>query len=93
MDRETRRRVILIPLAMWGGLLVLLLVSALYAHFSGAPARSWVNLAIAVGMWLIISLVLMQLRKSPALVRLAAMAGLIWASFLFILTFADLLTR
>ena len=35
----------------------------------------------------------MQLRSSAALVRLASMTGLVWASFLFILTFADVLTR
>lgn len=93
MDRDTRRRVVFVPLALWVGLIVLLAITAVYANVGAAPGKGIVNIAIAIGMWLVIAVMLMQLRRSAALIRLTAIAGLVWGSFLFILTFADLLTR
>ncbi|MGN6375212.1 MAG: hypothetical protein ACTHMG_06625 [Sphingomonas sp.] len=94
MDRETRRRVLWVPLAMWVALLGLLALTAGYAHISTAPGSGGTaNLIIMAVMWAVIAMILMQVRESSAIVRLAAMAGLIWASFLFLFTFADLLTR
>ena len=93
MKPETRRRVILAPLATWAGLMVLLAVTALYAYLPSAPIKPEVSLAIGIAKALLIALFFMQLRKNASLIRLASMAGLVWASFLFMLTFADLLTR
>jgi hypothetical protein len=35
----------------------------------------------------------MELGKASGITRIAAAAGLLWASFMFLLTFADVLTR
>jgi cytochrome c oxidase subunit 4 len=93
LGRDVRRFVILAPLATWAGLMVLLALTAIYAYLPDAPIKPAVSLTIGVAKALLIALFFMQLRKSAGLVRLASMAGLIWGSFLFILTFADVLTR
>jgi cytochrome c oxidase subunit 4 len=93
MKRETRRRVIIAPLATWAGLMALLAVTAIYAYLPSVPIKPEVSLAIGIAKALLIALFFMQLRKNASLIRLASMAGLVWASFLFMLTFADILTR
>ncbi|MGN6621328.1 MAG: cytochrome C oxidase subunit IV family protein [Sphingomonas sp.] len=93
MTDDTRRFVILAPLAIWAGLMVLLGLTAVYAYLPAAPIKPAISLSIGIAKALLIAMFFMQLRKSAELVRLASMVGLIWASFLFILTFADLLTR
>ena len=93
MNRECRRFVILAPIAIWFALMVLLTLTVIYAYWPGAPIKPWIGLTIGVAKALLIALFFMQLRKSAGLVKLASVAGLIWASFLFMLTFADLLTR
>jgi len=93
MTRECRRFVILAPIASWAGLMVLLTLTVLYAYWPGAPIKPEIGLSIGIAKALLIALFFMQLRKSAGLVKLASLAGLIWASFLFMLTFADLLTR
>lgn len=93
MTRDTRLFVILAPLAIWAALMVLLTLTVLYAYTPGTPIKPEIGLTIGIAKALLIALFFMQLRKSAGLVRLASMAGLIWASLLFILTFADLLTR
>ena len=49
--------------------------------------------AIAIAKALLIALLFMQLRNAAWLVRLAAMAGVIWVSFLYLIAFANYLTR
>lgn len=93
MTPECRRFVILAPLATWAGLMALLALTVTYAYWPGAPIKPGIGLTIGIAKALLIALFFMQLRKSAGLVRLASMIGLIWASFLFLLTFADLLTR
>lgn len=93
MKREVRRDVILAPLAIWAGLMCLLTLTALYAYWPDAPVKPEVSLSIGIAKALLIALFFMELRKSAGLVRLASMAGLIWCSFLFLLSFADILTR
>lgn len=93
MNRDVRHNVILAPLAIWAGLMCLLTLTALYACWPGAPAKPEVSLSIGIAKALLIALFFMELRKSAGLVRLASIAGLIWGSFLFILSFADILTR
>lgn len=93
MIRDARLFVILAPLATWAGLMLLLALTLIYAYLPSAPIKPEIGLTIGIAKALLIALFFMQLRKSAGLVRLASMAGLIWASLLFILTFADLLTR
>lgn len=91
--REPVRKVVLAPLLAWGGLLLLLSLSLGYAYIPAAPLKSGAGLAIAAAKIAIIVLVFVQFRKTDGLIRIAAAAGLLWLSLLFLLTFADLLTR
>ena len=80
------------PLAVWAALLALLAanVGLAYAPVAGLPG---VNLLVAAVMVVIIAVVFMQLGRASSLVRLAAVAGVLWASFLFVLVGADYLAR
>jgi len=93
MTREERLHVILAPLATWAGLMGLLTVTAIYAWLPDAPIKPVVGLTIGVAKALLIALFFMQLRRSAGLVKVVSIVGIVWASFMFILTFADLLTR
>ena len=93
MKREVRRTVILAPLATWAALMVLLTITAIYAYLPGVPIKPVISLVIGIIKALLIALFFMQLRKSAGLVRIAAMLGLVWGSFMFMLTFSDILTR
>ena len=93
MTREQRRQVIWIPLATWAGLIVLATTSLGYAYWPHAPLKGETGIAIAVAKTLLVAIIFMQLRQAAGIVRLAAVAGLVWASFLYMLSFADVLTR
>ena len=93
MTREERRKVVIAPLAIWGGLMVLLASTVGYAFWPHVPFKTEAGLTIALAKALLIAILFMQLKTATGLVRVAAIAGLTWASFLYILTFADLLTR
>ena len=51
------------------------------------------SLAIAVVQASIVLVFFMRLRSAGGLVRLAAIAGVLWLGVLMVLTFADILTR
>ena len=93
MTREQRADVILRPLAIWAVLMVLLAATIGYAFWPGAPLKTEVALAIATAKAVLIALLFMQLRSAAWLVRLAAIAGLAWVSLLYLIAFADYLTR
>ena len=93
MTREQRSRVLLAPLGIWAGLMALLALTILYAFVPGLPLKTEAGLGIALAKALLIAILFMQLKTAAGIVRLAAIAGAVWASFLFMLTFADLLTR
>jgi cytochrome c oxidase subunit 4 len=77
------------PLAGWAALIALVAASA----FVGTHGHRLLPVAIAAVQVAILALFFMQLLRAEGLVRLAALAGIVWASLLFLLTFADLLTR
>ena len=52
-----------------------------------------VRLSVAGVMVVVIATSFMRLRESSPLVRLVAVMSLLWIMFLFVLTFADFLTR
>lgn len=93
MTREQRSHVLIRPLKVWAALLVLLGLTLGYAYLPHAPAKLPVSLAIAATKALLIAAFFMQLREAAGLVRMAALAGVVWASFLYIITFAEYLTR
>lgn len=93
MTREQRREVIWAPLTVWAGLMALLALTIVYAYLPGWPAKTEVAIAIGAAKAVLIAAFFMQLRNAAALVRLAALAGLVWLAFLYLFTFADYLTR
>ena len=93
MTRDERREVIWAPLGIWAGLMALLVLTIAYAFLPHAPFKTEMALAIGLAKALLIALFFMQLRRAAGLVRLAAGAGLVWGSLLYIFTFSDLLTR
>ncbi|MBT0667618.1 cytochrome C oxidase subunit IV family protein [Novosphingobium profundi] len=93
MTHEERREIVLAPLIVWAGLFVLLGLTWGYAYIPGASAKVIVSLTIALAKGALIVAFFMQLRRADGLTRLAALAGIVWASFLFLFTFADFLTR
>lgn len=93
MTPGSRRDVIVVPLVLWAGLMALLLLTIVYAYLPGAPARLAIGLAFGAAKGVLIALFFMQLRRAAGLVRLAALAGLVWATFLYLFSFADFLTR
>lgn len=93
MTRKQRAHVVLKPLKIWAALLGLLGLTIAYAHFPQAPLKAEVSLAIAAAKVLLIALFFMQLREAAWLVRLAALTGIVWLSFLFLIGFSDYLTR
>ena len=93
MTREQRAHVILAPLKVWAALTLLLCMTFAYAYLPHAPAKLWMSLAIAAAKALLIAAFFMQVRQAAGLVRMAALAGIIWASFLYIIASSDYLTR
>lgn len=92
MKRETRH-VLIKPLLVWIGLLLLLGLTFAYAYLPGVPMKAEAGLLVAFAKAALIAIIFMQLGEASALVRLAAAAGFAWLSLLFLLSFADLLTR
>ncbi|HBL88445.1 MAG TPA: hypothetical protein DD399_17185 [Alcanivorax sp.] len=52
-----------------------------------------IRLSVAAVMVVVIATSFMRLRQSSALVQVVAVMSLLWIMFLFVLTFADFLTR
>lgn len=80
-------------LPVWGGLMALLLATLGGAYI---PLGSWnlvLALLIATTKAALVVIFFMQLRRPDPLLRLAALAALIFVAFLFVLTFADVLRR
>ncbi len=92
-DRPSARVLALTPLLSWAALMVLLAATVTYALTPHAPFKAAVALGISTAKATLIALFFMRLIKAPPLVRLAALAGLFWLSFLFLFVFADYLTR
>ena len=90
-DNETRVR------HRFVGLYVLLL-GLLGANMAGTLIDAGglaipIRLSVAAVMVVVIATSFMRLRQSSALVQVVAVMSLLWTMFLFVLTFADFLTR
>ena len=81
------------PLVVWAALLALLFISVGAAFAPLGPFKTATSLAIAGVKVVLIALIFMRLNRASSLVRLAAVAGLMWASFLFLLAGADYISR
>jgi caa(3)-type oxidase subunit IV len=87
------RRLAAGPALVWLILLGLLATSCWSASLPLGSYNTVVNLVIAAIMLLVLATFLMNLARASALLRLVASAGLLWVVFLFVLTFADYLSR
>lgn len=78
---------------IWAALLLLLLLSLALAYVPMGVFTPTAGIAIAFAKTGLVILFFMELTKSRALIRLAAMAGVVFLAALFALTLADVLTR
>jgi len=79
--------------AVWATLVLLGLASLGSAYLPLGAFNTPLNLAIAGIMVILLWLFLMDLIGAGTLVRLIAVAGLVWLAFMFALTFGDYLSR
>jgi caa(3)-type oxidase subunit IV len=92
-SRRPRSRIWLRPIVVWTILILLTLVSVDAAYRPLHAVGTVLNLAVAAAMVILLWLFLMDLVGSDTLVRLISIAGLLWLSFMFALTFSDYLFR
>lgn len=88
-----RRRILLWPLCIWIALVLLGALSLGFSLCPGLPAKPMIQLSVVAVQAALILGLFMNLGKASALVRMTALIGAIWLSFLFLLAFADLATR
>jgi cytochrome c oxidase subunit IV len=81
------------PLLAWLALMGLLGATLAFAYVPMGAMNLAVSLSIAGIKTGIIALVFMELALASGLLRLAALLGLYWLTFLFLLMFADYLSR
>ena len=77
----------------FAGLMVLLIATVGFSFLSLGVASVWIALAIATAKTVLIAYIFMDLNKAFSLIRLAAGAGLLWLTFLIVITLADFRTR
>ncbi|MGJ4912924.1 cytochrome C oxidase subunit IV family protein [Bradyrhizobium sp. HKCCYLRH2060] len=78
---------------IWLALMLLLFSSTAIAYVPMGRLTTTAGIVIAVIKSGLVMLFFMELTKSKPLIRLAAVAGLVFVAVLFTLTFADVLTR
>jgi cytochrome c oxidase subunit 4 len=78
---------------VFAALFALLVVTVAIAEVQLGFLNTPIAMLIAGAKAALIILVFMNVRFSPPLVRVFAVAGFLWLLVLFIFTFADLLTR
>lgn len=93
MTRSQFKEVVLVPVLAWAALCAILLATALYAFWPQGHLKAAVGPIFALCKALIIAIVFMRLDRSSAMIRFAAVTGLLWLSILFTLTLADYFTR
>jgi cytochrome c oxidase subunit 4 len=78
---------------IWLALMALLATTFAAAFIPMGAFNSLANLLIAAIKATLVAFFFMHLKKSHAIMRLAAAAGLFWLLILFALAFSDFLTR
>ena len=77
----------------WLALMVLLALTAASSYIPMGPWNTVANMAISCAKGVLIALFFMHLREAAALLRIAAVTGLLWLALLFGLSWTDLATR
>lgn len=77
----------------WVGVLILLGISLLGVGMTSGPVQYVISLSCAALMAALVMSFFMRLRSAEPLIRLFALGGCLWVSFLIILFLADYLTR
>jgi cytochrome c oxidase subunit 4 len=91
---DKRLKEVLLPnVVAWVVLMVLLGLTAGSAFIPLGSFNSVINVTIAALKALTVALVFMSLRRPDPLLRLAAVVGFVFLLTLFVLTFADYLSR
>lgn len=80
-------------LAIWAALMALLVLTLVVAYLPLGAINTPLGIAIGLVKAALVALLFMELARSSALTRLAAMAGLVFMTVLFALTLADVLSR
>ncbi|QOZ78808.1 oxidase [Bradyrhizobium sp. CCBAU 53351] len=80
-------------LLIWAALLVLLLLSLIAAYIPMGRITTATGIVIAAAKSTLVVLLFMELASAKPLIRLAAIAGLVFLMAMFALTFADVLAR
>lgn len=80
-------------LLTWGGVLALLGISVLAVQLSAGVLQYVISLSCAVLMAGLLMTFFMHLRTAQTVIRLYALGGLLWLSFLWLLSLADYLSR
>lgn len=81
------------PSLIWLALMLLLGLTVGSAYIPLGIGNGLINYGVAVAKAALVLVFFMHLDRSRALVRLAAMTGLLWLVFMFSLSFGDYLTR
>ncbi len=77
----------------WLGLMVLLALTLGSSYIPMGPWNTAANMAISCAKGLLIAIFFMHLRQAGALLRIAAVTGLVWLALLLGLSWADYATR
>jgi cytochrome c oxidase subunit IV len=77
----------------WAALLALLSLTIAASFAPLGHVLPFVSYGIAIAKALIVAWIFMELRERDGLQRIALLAGVAWIAFLFVLLFADNLTR
>jgi len=77
----------------WVGLMILLALTCASSYFPMGNWNSVVNIGISCAKGLLIAVFFMHLRHAGALLRIVAIAGLLWLGILFGLSWSDFGTR
>ncbi|MBA2934413.1 hypothetical protein HZF05_09910 [Sphingomonas sp. CGMCC 1.13654] len=88
-----QRTIVLGAIGIWAALFLLGASSLAYALIPGLPLKLPAALVVVVLQAALVLGGFMRLGKASALVRTTALIGIVWLSFLFMMSFADLWTR
>ena len=77
----------------WLALMILLALTCASAYVPMGPWNSVVNIGISCAKAILIAVFFMHLRSAGALLRIAAVTGVLWLGILFGLSSTDFATR
>lgn len=77
----------------WIALMIFLALTCASSYFRMGEWNTVVNMAISCAKALLIAIFFMHLRNAGALLRIAAITGVLWLSILFGLSSSDYATR